>query len=100
MLMSITGQLSLPLERLEAALRRVGPEWSYGRELEPKARPLASLRECPGLSSDSSSTASVPCPTGRAHSAAANIEQLDRWLDAVLNALTLDAVFGGASKHR
>ncbi len=36
----------------------------------------------------------------QAHIAAANLEQLYRWLDAVLDAPTLDAVFGGASEHQ
>ncbi len=36
----------------------------------------------------------------QAHIAAANLKQLDRWLDAVLDAPTLDPVLGGASEHR
>ncbi len=42
-----------------------------------------------------------PLPDGiQTHIAAADLGQLDRWLDAVLDAPTLDVVFGGTSEHR
>ncbi len=36
----------------------------------------------------------------QAHIAAATLDQLDRWLDAVLDAPTLGAIFGGTLDHR
>ncbi len=117
MLMSITGQVRLTLERLEAALRRVGHDPEAMEPLKGAAA-QAWFEECiaegeargkaVGIA-EGMSEALVrllkhrfgPLPDGVwAHIAAANLDQLDRWLDAVLDAPTLEVVIGGASEHR
>ncbi len=117
MLTYVTALLSLSPERLEAALRRVGndPEtvealmktaaqvWLEEGEAKGEARGMAA-----GIAQGKSETLArqLKCRFGplpdkvQAHIAAANLDQIDRWLEAVLDAPTLDAVFGGASEHR
>ncbi len=133
MLMYLTGQLRLSLERLEAALRRAGYDreaveplkgtaaqaWFEEGEAKGEARGeergmavgVAQGRAvgiAEGMTGGKSETLARllkrrfgPLPDKiQAHSAAATLDQLDRWLDAVLDAPTLGAVFGATSQHR
>ncbi len=117
----IAEKLSLSPERLEAALRQVGKEpeavealmgtaaqaWLEQGEAIGEARGEA-RGEKRGMAAGKSETLARqlkrrfgPLPDKiQAHIAAANLEQLDRWLDAVLDAPTLGAVFGGTPDLR
>ncbi len=116
-----TEQGSLSAERLEAAPRRVGNDteavealmktvnqaWIVRGESQGEAQGMAAgIAE--GRTGGKSETLARLLKRGlgplpdeiQAHIAAADRGQLDRWLDAVLDAPTLDAVFDGTSAHR
>ncbi len=120
MLMYIAEQVSLPPERIEAALRRTGadPEeveammgtaaqvWFKQGEARGKAAGIAEgIAE--GKTAGKSETLArllerrfgPPPDEIRARVAVAGLVQLDRWLDAVLDAPTLDAVFRSNPEH-
>ncbi len=121
LLMYLTGQLRLSLERLEAALRRAGHDeeiveplkgtaaqaWFEEGEARGEERGMAAGKVV-GIAEGMSETLARqlkrrfgPLPDKiQAHIAAATLDQLDRWLDAVLDAPTLGAVFGATSQHR
>ncbi len=109
----IAEKLSLSPERLEAALRRVGKEPEAVEALMGTAAQAwleqgEARGEKRGMAAGKSETLARqlkrrfgPLPDKiQAHIAAATLEQLDRWLDAVLDAPTLGAVFGGTPDHR
>ncbi len=120
MLLYIAEQVSLSPERIEAALKRAGtdPEevealmgtaaqvWLEQGEARGKAAGIAEGKTA-GLAEGKSETLArlldrrfgrLPDVT-RARIASADLKQLDRWLDAVLDAPTLDAVFRSNSEH-
>ncbi len=119
-LMYIAEQVSLPPERIAAALRRIGTDpdevealmgtaaqvWFEQGEARGKAAGIAEGRTA-GVAEGKSETLArlierrfgPPPDEVRSRIAGAGLEQLDRWLDAVLDAPTLDAVFGSSPEH-
>ncbi len=143
-LMYIAEQVSLPPERIAAALRRIGADpdevealmgtaaqvWFEQGEARGKAAGIAEGRttgiaegrtagiaegrtagiaegRTAGVAEGKSETLArlierrfgPPPDEVRSRIAGAGPEQLDRWLDAVLDAPTLDAVFGSDPEH-
>ncbi len=103
-LLQYIATLVLPLDRIKAAMRRTGSE---PEEVEALMETAAQTWMKQGRAAGKSETLARllarrfgrPPAEAQARIAGADIKQLERWLDAVLDAPTFEAVFGSTPKR-